>query len=124
MGDSAVQMWRDFIDGGRSAMDMVKDLFKDFLANMAHLAITRPIMVSMGLVAPAAGNAGGLGGLGGGSGAGGLGNLLSLKSWASGAKTAMSTGSSWISGGLNSASGFFEGMGLTGLADGISQFGM
>lgn len=77
MGETLTQMWADFIDGGRSAMDMVRGLFRDFLANMAHLAITRPIMVAMGLAAPMGASAG----VGGGGAAGGLsalGSALSL----------------------------------------------
>jgi len=109
MGDSATQMWRDFIDGGRNAMDMVKDIFKDFLANMAHLAITRPIMVSLGMAAPAA-NAGGLGG--GVSGSGGLGGIFNLASMANTAKNLWSGVSGLATGqGLSGFSGMFSGFG-------------
>lgn len=80
MGDSMVAVWRDFIEGGRTALDSLKSMFTDFLANMAHLAITRPIMVSMGLAA-APGGAQASGGLGAiASGGQSLSSLFSLGS--------------------------------------------
>ncbi|MCK9469045.1 MAG: tape measure protein, partial [Porticoccaceae bacterium] len=62
MGDSLVQVWRDFIDGGSNALDSMKKMLVDFLANAAHLALTRPIMVSLGLAGSVGANAGGIGG--------------------------------------------------------------
>lgn len=97
LGDSAVDMWRGFIDGSRDAMESVKKLFIDLLANMAHLSITRPIMVGMGLlpgtgaIASTAGGAGGaassasslmsLAGMGGNVGNALLAGTANLGSW-------------------------------------------
>ncbi|WP_442596288.1 tape measure protein [Parapusillimonas sp. JC17] len=46
--ESFANMWRDWMDGSRSAFDAMKSGFKQMLAEMAHAAITRPIMISVG----------------------------------------------------------------------------
>lgn len=77
--------WLNAFDGFESVVDGMKNAFKRMLAEMAHMALTKPIMVSMGLggLLPSAASAstgglsGGLGLLGGiGSGITGLGSLI------------------------------------------------
>ena len=80
-------MWGDFINKGKVSFSSMKDLFKNFLADLAHIALTRPIMVQ---IAGAVQGFFGLGGnaataanvvastTGGGGGLGSLGNLFSL----------------------------------------------
>lgn len=77
--------WLNAFDGFESVVDGMKNAFKRMLAEMAHMALTKPIMVSMGLggMLPSAASAsngalsGGLGLLGGvGSGITGLGSLI------------------------------------------------
>ncbi|NYT81451.1 tape measure protein [Alcaligenaceae bacterium] len=46
--ESFANMWKDWMDGSRSAFDAMKSGFKQMLAEMAHAAITRPIMISVG----------------------------------------------------------------------------
>lgn len=41
--------WMNAFDGFESVVDGMKNAFKRMLAEMAHMALTRPIMVSMGL---------------------------------------------------------------------------
>jgi tape measure domain-containing protein len=71
--------WMNAFDGMNSVVDGMKNAFKRMLAEMAHMSMTKPIMVSMGLggMLPGAANAGGLGGLSSGLGLlGGLGGGL------------------------------------------------
>ena len=79
--------WLDVIEGNASNIfDNILDGFKRMLAEMAHAAITRPIMLNF--MQSWAGGGGGLGGLmgaaggAGGSGAGGLGGFNNL--WSAG----------------------------------------
>jgi hypothetical protein len=71
--------WMNAFDGMNSVVDGMKNAFKRMLAEMAHMALTKPIMVSLGMggMLPSAANAGGLGGLSSGLGLlGGLGGGL------------------------------------------------
>jgi hypothetical protein len=74
--------WLNAFDGFESVVDGMKNAFKRLLAEMAHMALTKPIMVSLGMGgmlpggASAATGAGGLSSLGSLGGiAGGLGAL-------------------------------------------------
>ena len=40
-------MWKDFITGSKSAMESLKSMFQNTLAEIAHAAITKPIVVQM-----------------------------------------------------------------------------
>lgn len=63
LDDLFADLWRDLLDGSADAFDKIKDWFKDFLAEMAHAAITRPIMVGISTaIGGANGEGGGLGG--------------------------------------------------------------
>lgn len=92
MDDLGADLWKGWFTGAKSAMDSIKSFFQNWLAEMAHAAITRPILVSImgamgftgssGAIAGVPGAAGSLGGLtgaaGGFSGLSGLGSLASL----------------------------------------------
>jgi hypothetical protein len=81
--------WMNAFDGMNSVVDGMKNAFKRMLAEMAHEAFTKQIMVNMGFTGGgAAGTAGGAGGMlgslgsifggasGGAAGAGGLGSMF------------------------------------------------
>ena len=70
--------WMNAFDGFESVVDGMKNAFKRMLAEMAHMALTRPIMVSMGMggMLPGAANAA-TGGISSGLGLlGGVGSSL------------------------------------------------
>lgn len=78
MDDLGADLWKGWFTGAKSAMDSIKSFFQNWLAEMAHAAITRPILVSItgalgigGSSGALAGVPGALGSLGGFSGAGG-----------------------------------------------------
>lgn len=92
--------WLDVIEGNASnVFDNILDGFKRLLAEMAHQAITRPIMLSF------------MSSMGFGPQGGGSGNLLS------GLSSLGSAGGTGASGGLMNA------MGLSGLASSFGLFG-
>lgn len=64
--------WLNAFDGFESVVDGMKNAFKRMLAEMAHMALTKPIMVSMGL--------GGFSGGASASSGGGMGGLSSIGS--------------------------------------------
>lgn len=69
--DTFRNLWADVFNGSKSVMGSLKTTFLDMLAEMAHAAITRPIMVSiLGSMGAPVGtaNAGTSGGLGGAAG--------------------------------------------------------
>lgn len=83
-----VDLWKSAFEGLDDFAESVKDTFKSLLAELAHAAITRPIMINFaqGLGLPGAGQlfgqaanaAGAAGGAGGAAGApGGLGGIFS-----------------------------------------------
>ncbi len=84
--------WAGAFDGFKSFSDSILDSFKRLLAEMAHLAITKPIIIGLGMggsgVASASGGAGLLG-----SGSGGGFSVTEL----------LSAGKSLLSGGLTGA---------------------
>lgn len=60
--------WTGAFDSFKSFASALKDAFKNLLGNLAHMAITRPILISLGL----GGSGSALAGGGSGSGAGGI----------------------------------------------------
>lgn len=93
MDDLGADLWRGWFTGAKNALDSIKDFFLNWLGEMAHAAITRPILVSImaslgigGAGSAIAGTtgAGGVGGIGAGiagaGGAGGLGGLGGIAS--------------------------------------------
>lgn len=75
--ESFADMWRNVIDGSENAFDAMKGGFKQMLAEMAHAAFTRPIMITVGNSIMGTSRPGGVsdvwgGGLGSPPGMGGL----------------------------------------------------
>ena len=96
--DTMVEIWSDFFDGGRNAMQSVTRLFKSMLAEWANMAITRPIilpiMASVGssLGFPTSASAGSAGSAGSAS------NLMGSVPWSSMMPEGMTSG---ITGSIN-----------------------
>ncbi|AUN95871.1 phage tail length tape measure family protein [Pseudazoarcus pumilus] len=122
--------WKGAFDSFRAFARGLGDAFKQLLAELAHAAITRPILVSLGLAAGPAGAAGGgMGGVGGiGGGAGGFGfNPLSFLGGNS-IGMGFSNAATFL-GGLNGISGTGAGNFLGGFAGNVAgipnwQFGL
>ena len=90
--DLGADLWKGWFTGAKNAMDSIKSFFQNWLGELAHAAITRPILVNitaaLGLGSSAAAVAGGVpgagiggavGGITGGGGAAGLGVLGGLR---------------------------------------------
>jgi hypothetical protein len=121
---SFADAWKNIDKGFSGFADSLKDAFKNLLAELAHLAITRPILMQVGAALGVGGLAGQssglLGSLGGGGGSGGgLGDIFSM------GKNAYSVFNSGfgqaVAGGWNSGTGFFGG--LQGAASSGWQYG-
>ncbi|WP_296257714.1 MULTISPECIES: tape measure protein [unclassified Pseudomonas] len=111
-------MWKSILSKSGNFMDTLKDSFRQFLAEMLHMAITKPIIVQIGAslgVGTAAAQSSGLFGSAGGSG--GL-DLASL--WNAGS-TAFSVGSSAF--GSAVAAGWSAGQGFLGGVQGAISGG-
>lgn len=77
--DSAfADAWRNITDGFSSFRDNLTDAFKQMLAELAHLAITRPIVLQIGAAMGIGGGAGMAGIGGGGGGGGGIGDMFTM----------------------------------------------
>lgn len=99
--DSAfVDMWKNIGSGFDSFADSLKDAFKQLLAELAHLAITRRIVVG---ISGAFGLGGASGAAASGGGFGGIGGIGSLVSGAKSFLGGFQTGG--LSGGLDAALG-------------------
>lgn len=109
--DSAfVDMWKNIGSGFDSFADSLKDAFKQLLAELANLAITRPIIMRIGAALGLGG--GSAGAMASGGGFGGIGSLLGgAKSFIGGFK------SGGLSGGLDA---LFGGAG-SGLSSGLAS---
>lgn len=66
INEAFADMWRDAFDGSRSAFDGMKRAFRQMLAEMAHAAITRPIVISLGNAIMGTNTPGGIGDVWGG----------------------------------------------------------
>ncbi|MFJ5538531.1 phage tail tape measure protein [Vreelandella titanicae] len=98
LDDGIADMWQGAIDGSLDAGEAMKRIFTQTLAEMAHMAITRPIMVQF---ASSMGMGGGANGQSGGMSLDSL-NVNTLRQgW--------STASGWFSGGSNAAGGLYAG---------------
>ena len=97
--DSAfVDMWKNIGSGFDSFADSLKDAFKQLLAELAHMAITRPILMRFASALGLGGSASALAG-----GGGGLGGITSLFSAGKSAFQGFQSGG--LSGGLNALIG-------------------
>lgn len=115
--DSAfVDMWKNIGSGFDSFADSLKDAFKQLLAELANLAITRPIMMRIGAALGLGG--GSAGAMASGGGLGGIGSLLGgAKSFIGGFK------SGGLSGGLDALFGGAGGGLSSGLASAYGGLG-
>ena len=120
-------VWQQMLEDGKVSLSSFKSLFASFLADLMHMAITRPItvqiagvvsgMLGTGGVAQAAGGAGGMGGIGNLSG---LSNLMP-GSWFSGiGDTINNTMAGWFPSLFSSSSGYMEAAGTELLKAGIT----
>lgn len=117
---SFVDMWKNIGSGFDSFADSLKDAFKQLLAELAHQAITRKILVSFGIGGSSGALAGGGGGSGGGLGFGGITSLLSA-----GKSAFQGFQSGGLAGGLNGllgGSGSGLTAGLVGFNEGLASF--
>ncbi len=100
--------WKNIGDGFDGFATSLKDGFKQLLAELAHMAITRPIVMQIGAALGVGGLSAQSGGLfGGGGGSGGLG-LFDMASKAYGVAT--SGFGSAVSAGWSAGEGFLGGM--------------
>lgn len=146
--DAFADMWKSVLSKSGNFMDTLKNSFRQFLAEMLHLAITKPIIVQIGSalgVGGLAGSAAGGGGAGGGLsvsslwnaassayrlGTSGFGSALSAgwsagEGFLGGLQGAISSGSSYISSALASLFGSASTATAyqSAIATGASQFG-
>lgn len=121
--DSAfADAWRGAFDSFSDFADGLKSAFKNLLAEMAHLAITKPILMNFGAAM-------GIGSVSSAAGASGVGSALSS---ASSISSMLSGGFSGLLGGVgNAASGLYntighgaQFLGLEGVASSAYQQGM
>ncbi len=119
--------WEQMIETGKVSLSSFRSVFASFLADLMHMAITRPItvqiagvvsgMLGTGGVAQAAGGSGGMGGIGNLSG---LSNLMP-RSWFSGiGDTINNTMAGWFPSLFSSSSGYMEAAGTELLKAGIT----
>lgn len=114
--DSAfVDMWKNIGSGFDSFADSLKDAFKQLLAELAHMAITRPILMRF---ASAMGLSGSASAMAGGGGGGGLGGIASLFSAGKSAFQGFQKGG--LGGGINGLIGGSATGGMLG--DSLSSF--
>ena len=126
-------VWEQMLEDGKVSLSSFKSLFTSFLADLMHMAITRPItvqiagavsgMLGTGGVAYAAGGSGGSGGVGGMSNLSGLSNLMP-GSWTSGiADTINNTMAGWFPGTFSSATAASSLAGQAAVSSALAEFG-
>lgn len=117
--DSAfVDMWKNIGSGFDSFADSLKDAFKQLLAELANMAITRPIVMRFASALGLGGSASALAGGGGG----GLGGITSLLSAGKSAFQGFQSGG--LSGGLNALIGGSPTGGMLGESLSSLRFGL
>lgn len=128
LDDAFAGLWADLFNGTRSTMESLKKLVLDWLAEVAHALLTKPLVVSIttaltggasGVASAATGGGGGLGGLGS------IGSLLSGNSIGSGLAGGMTRlgigtgGGFWTGFGTNLINTPNWAFGLGGIAGGL-----
>lgn len=116
--------WRNIGDGFSSFADSLKNAFRQMLAELAHMAITRPIVMQIGAALGIGGGSAGAGLLSLGSGAGGSGGSMLADAWQYGSSlysTATSGFGQAVMAGWNSGAGLLGG--LQGAAAGGWNYG-
>lgn len=123
LDDGLADLWQGAIDGSRSASETMKRVLNQTLAEMAHMAITRPIIVqfavSMGMGGGVMGG-GGMGGMGGFSPASMGSALNALRGGVGGIQWA-GAGGAQAYGGAGWANAATSGTGATGFMGGSLQ---
>lgn len=122
--------WEQMIETGKVSLSSFRSVFASFLADLMHMAITRPItvqiagvvsgMLGTGGVAQAAGGSGGMGGIGNLSG---VSNLMP-GSWFSGiGDTINNTMAGWFPGTFASATAASSFAGQAAVSSALAEFG-
>lgn len=116
--DSAwADMWKSVFDGSKSTLDGMKNAVKQWLAETAHMLITKPLMVSFGNMVLGTNKSGGIGDVlgqvfgnsnGGNGGSGGLGSMVGIgknlyQAWNTVTGVGSSIASGYASGGISGA---------------------
>lgn len=119
--------WEQMIETGKVSLSSFRSVFASFLADLMHMAITRPITVQIaGVVSGMLGTGGVAYAAGGSGGGGGIGNLSGLSnlmpgSWFSGiGNTINDTMAGWFPSLFSSSSGYMEAAGTELLKAGIT----
>ena len=119
--------WEQMIETGKVSLSSFRSAFASFLADLMHMAITRPITVQIaGVVSGMLGTGGVAYAAGGSGGGGGIGNLSGLSnlmpgSWFSGiGDTINNTMAGWFPSLFSSSSGYMEAAGTELLKAGIT----
>ena len=119
--------WEQMIETGKVSLSSFRSVFASFLADLMHMAITRPITVQIaGVVSGMLGTGGVAYAAGGSGGVGGIGNLSGLSnlmpgSWFSGiGNTINDTMAGWFPSLFSSSSGYMEAAGTELLKAGIT----
>ncbi|WP_449432356.1 tape measure protein [Pseudomonas putida] len=103
--------WKNIGDGFEGFATSLKDGFKQLLAELAHMAITRPIVMQIGAAMGVGGLSAQSSGLFGGSASGGGMSLSNLWNMGSSAYSAMTSGfGAAVSAGWSAGEGFLGGM--------------
>ncbi|QHF05744.1 tape measure protein [Pseudomonas asturiensis] len=113
--DAFADMWKSVLDKSGNFMDTLKNSFRQFLAEMLHLAITKPIIVQIGSALGVGGLSGQASGIFGGTTGTGTSNALgTVQSVFDSASTAFSVGTSSfgqaVSAGWTAGEGFLGGI--------------
>ncbi|WP_140398983.1 DUF4214 domain-containing protein, partial [Halomonas citrativorans] len=122
LDDGFADLWRGAIDGSRSASETMKRVLDQTLAELAHMAITRPIIVEMqGMMGMGGGQQAGMGGGGFGINPGSIGNMWNSVQGGIGGVQWGGAGGAQAYGGAGWANAATQGTGATGLWGGSMQ---
>lgn len=122
--------WEQMFEMGKGSLSSFRSLFASFLADLMHLAITRPITVQIaGVVSGMLGTGGVAYAAGGSGGVGGMNNLSGLSnlmpgSWFSGiGDTINNTMAGWFPGTFSSATAASSFAGQAAVSSALAEFG-
>ena len=109
--DAFAEMWKSVLSKSGDFMDTLKNSFRQFLAEMLHLAITKPIIVQIGSALGVGGLSGQASGILGGSSAGGGFDLQGAWNNVSGAYSVATSGfGQAVGAGWTAGEGFLGGV--------------
>ena len=122
--------WQQMLEDGKVSLSSFRSLFASFLADLMHMAITRPITVQIaGVVSGMFGTGGVAYAAGGSGGGGGMGNLSGVSnlmpgSWFSGiGDTINNTMAGWFPGTFSSATAASSFAGQAAVSSALAEFG-